>query len=228
MTDINESKLIEAIGARHSVRTYLDRKIDADAVSSLRALIAQCNAEAGLHIQLVTDEPNAFGKSFFAHYGKFSNVRNYICMVGRKDANQDGDIGYYGEKLVLYAQALGLNTCWVGLSYSKKNTHCELSPGEKIFTLIALGYGATQGVMRKSKTAQQVCADIDKMPDWFRRGVECALLAPTAINQQKFKFALQPDGSVKASTAWGPYSKVDLGIARYHFELGAGSPIKWT
>ena len=58
-------------------------------------------------------------------------------------------------------------------------------------------------------------------PDWFLRGVDAALLAPTAMNQQKFMFRLE-NGRVSARAGLGFYSKVDLGIAKYHFELGAG------
>jgi hypothetical protein len=64
------------------------------------------------------------------------------------------------------------------------------------------------------------------MPDWFRRGVEAAQLAPTAMNQQKFLFELN-GGKVKAIPMTGFYVKVDLGIAKYHFEVGAGEG-DWT
>ena len=48
------------------------------------------------------------------------------------------------------------------------------------------------------------------------------MLAPTAVNQQKFRFALVDQNTVKAGTAFGPYAKIDLGIAKLHFEIGAG------
>ena len=54
-----------------------------------------------------------------------------------------------------------------------------------------------------------------------KKGVEAALLAPTAVNQQKFYLTL--DGNkVKAKAGLGPCAKMDLGIVKYHFELGAG------
>ena len=52
--------------------------------------------------------------------------------------------------------------------------------------------------------------------------VACALLAPTAINQQKFKFSLHDGNKVSVKAGLGFYSKVDLGIVKYHFEIGAG------
>lgn len=52
-----------------------------------------------------------------------------------------------------------------------------------------------------------------------------ALLAPTAINQQKFKFILHPDGSVEARALFSlaGYTHIDLGIVTYHFEVAAGA-----
>ena len=212
--------MMEAMRARHSVRSYMDKPIPADVAGILEVEIAACNREGGLHIQLVQNEPQAFG-GFMARYGKFSGVKNYIALVGKKGPDLEEKCGYYGEKLVLLAQSLGLNSCWVALSYDKSKAACKLDAGEKLCIVIALGYGATQGVAHRSKSAAQVMEAKGEVPDWFRAGVEAALLAPTAINQQKFKFALE-DGAVAAKAGTGFYSKIDLGIVKYHFELGAG------
>ena len=208
------------MNARHSVRQYEDKPIPAEILAELKQEIEACNWEGGPHIQLVTDEPKAFD-CFMAHYGKFSGVKNYLALVGPKGADLDEKCGYYGERLVLLAQSLGLNSCWVAMSYDKSKAGCKLDAGEKLCVVISLGYGATQGVAHKSKSAEQVMAAKGEVPGWFRAGVEAALLAPTAMNQQKFKFVLE-DGVVAASAGMGFYSKVDLGIAKYHFELGAG------
>lgn len=212
--------IIEAIHARHSVRNYIDRPLADDIVARLRALIADYNTASGLNMQLVTGDPDTFD-CFWAHYGKFSGVTNYIALIGDPDAAEL--CGYYGEKLVLEAQMMGLNTCWVGLSYKKVPGRYTIAPGEKLHLVIALGYGTTQGVMHKSKTIDKVSKCHGNMPDWFRAGVEAALLAPTAVNQQKFRFELIGD-RVRATTGWGFYSKVDLGIAKLHFEIGSGKP----
>jgi len=62
----------------------------------------------------------------------------------------------------------------------------------------------------------------DATPQWFRNGMEAVLLAPTAINQQRFYFQQVGEHGVKAKALIGPCSKTDLGIVKYHFELGAG------
>ena len=213
-------ELMEAMRARHSVRSYTDKSIPADVADILEAEIAACNREGDLHIQLVKDEPQAFG-GFMARYGKFSGVKNYLALVGKKGPDLEEKCGYYGERLALLAQSLGLNSCWVAMSYDKSKAACKLDAGEKLCIVISLGYGATQGVPHKSKSSEEVMTAKGEVPAWFRAGVEAALLAPTAMNQQKFRFALE-DGAVAASAGMGFYSKIDLGISKYHFEVGAG------
>lgn len=212
-------ELLELMKNRHSVRSYTDKKIEGEVKENLEAFIQQCNREGDLHMQLIVDEPKCFS-TMMAHYGKFSNVKNYIAVVGKKSADLDERCGYYGEKVVLHAQSLGLNTCWVALTFSKSKAVFKVDGGEKLCLVIALGYGETAGVSHKSKSVQDV-SDAHEMPQWFKKGVEAALLAPTAMNQQKFTFHL--DGNeVHAEAGLGFYSKIDLGIVKYHFEAIAG------
>lgn len=213
-------QLADAIKNRHSVRQYTDKRIDEDILKALQNEIDACNKEAQLHIQLVTDEPKAFD-SFMAHYGKFSGVTDYIALVGRKCADLDEKCGYYGERLVLKAQQLGLNTCWVAMTYKKIPGAFKVDKGEKLTVVISLGYGKNQGVVHKSKTIEQVSNINAGSPEWLKAGIEAALLAPTAMNQQKFMFTYA-DGKVSVKAGKGIYTKVDLGIVKYHFEIGAG------
>ena len=218
--------LQEAITARHSVRKYIDKEIPVDIVTVLQDKIAEYNKVGNLNIQLVLNETRAF--TGMLSYGSFSGVRNYFVMVGKKGADLDERVGYYGEQLVLLAQTLGLNTCWVGLSYRKVPEAYNVGKDEKLACMIALGYGETQGVSHKIKTIEQVSNDSDLTPAWFKRGVEAALLAPTAVNQQKFSFEYVGMSNnrhlVRAKKGFSMigYTQMDLGIAKYHFEIGAG------
>lgn len=222
--------LQEAIVARHSVRQYKNQVIETDKVEQLRAAIDEANRMAGLHLQLVTDEPEAFAHGL-AKYGKFSEIRNYIALVCRK--GQDEQLGYHGERIVLLAQTLGLNSCWVGLTFSKQPDHYTIGPDEQLHGVIALGYGATQGVQHPVKPIEKFYkAPSANIPEWFKKGVEAAVLAPTAMNMQKFEFELLSDGRVAARTRFtlmGSYLKIDLGIVKCHFELGAGREnVRWA
>ena len=217
----------EAIQARHSVRAYKDQPLSEEIVKVLEDEIVKLNHEGQLHIQLICNEPKAF-QGTMAKYGKFRNANNYLVMVGKKADDLDERVGYFGEHLVLLAQTLGLNTCWVGLSYSKVPGTYVLEEGEKLACYIAIGYGETQGSGHKIKTVEQVSNASDITPSWFKKGVEAALLAPTAVNQQKFSFEYVGMSNnrhqVRAKKGFSMigYTKMDLGIAKYHFEIGAG------
>lgn len=211
---------IDAIYDRHSVRQYQNQPLSKEVIHALRSEIDACNQESGLHIQLVTNEPKAFD-SFMAHYGKFKGVTNYLALIGKKESSLEEKCGYYGEKLVLFVQELGLNTCWVAMTYSKIKTAFQVEKGEKLCIVIALGYGETQGLPHKSKSMEEVIQLDRPAPEWFRKGVEAALLAPTAMNQQKFLFRLDKN-RVSVKAGFGFYTKIDMGIVKYHFEIGAG------
>ena len=213
----------EAIVARHSVRKFADKPIETAKAASLRVEMEKLNAESGLNIQLVLDEPKAFSSGIWK-YGQFSGVKNYFVLAGPKGKVSEEKIGYYGEKMVLLAQTLGLNTCWVGLTYKKIPGAYTLRDGDVVHCVIALGYGTIPGVQHPLKPLEQFYEAAGAVPEWFRAGMEAALLAPTAINQQKFKFILHEGGKVeaKASFSMAGYTQIDLGIVKYHFEVGAG------
>lgn len=214
-------EIIELMKERHSVRQYTDKKIEKEKREVLNALIAKINQKAGLHIQIIYDEPKCFN-SMMAHYGKFDGVNNYIALV-REKSKPDEALGYYGEQIVLKAQELGLNTCWVAMTHGKSKA--QIDKGEKLICLISLGYGKTAGAAHKSKKLSEVCNYKKDMPEWFLSGMEAALLAPTAMNRQKFYFELLPDNSIKITCGKGLYTKLDLGIVKYHFEVVSGKRI---
>lgn len=218
--------LEQAMEQRHAVRSFEDRPLAAEHVAQLQELIDAINEESWLDVKLVLDEPEALS-SFMARRVGFRNARAYLAMIGPDGKGLDNAVGYYGEQLVLRAQQLGINSCWVGGTYKHVDRAYNVDFGEALKLIIALGYGADQGTPHTSKTPEQICPDYATMPAWFQRGVNAALLAPTALNQQKFSFKLGrklDDGvwEVIPKTKRGAYTKVDLGIAKYHFEIGAG------
>lgn len=216
--------LLQAMRERHSVRAYTAQKIEAEKRKNLDALIAACNEDGNLHIQIRYDDPDGFD-SRLAHYGSFRNVNNYIILAGKPSDTLQERCGYYGERIVLEAQKMGLNTCWTALTFHKRNVKRWISPDEKLVLVIAIGYGETQGTQHRSKPLGSVVETEAGLPDWFRTGAEAALLAPTAINQQKFKMCLKNGKPVIRIVGRGPYTKIDLGIVKYHFEVASGHTV---
>lgn len=227
--------IMKAIEERHSVRSFTDETISAEDRAALEDEVKSGNATGKLHMKLVWDEPEAFD-STMAHYGKFSNVRNYLIIAGPAGTNLEERGGYYGQRVALLAQQLGLNTCWVALTFKKRYVRKLVGEDDKLVCVVALGHGTSAGTSHKVKDAADVVKVPDGMdiPDWFIRGVDAALLAPTALNQQKFRIELIEPASdekprARIESTGGAYSNVDLGIARLHFELGAGTDaFKWA
>ena len=219
--------LLEAIKKRHSVRQYSDKKIEGDIKKDLLDVIDECNKESGLNIQLCLEKEEIFKGNFIARFSSFENVKNCIAIVGKKSKDLDEKTGYYGEKIVIKATQLGLNTCWAAGGYSKSKINIVMEKDEKLVIVIAIGYGIDDGKAHKIKPIEKLGSVKGEMPQWFKKGLESAQLAPTAQNQQKFKFILLNDNVVKAETSFGFFTKIDLGIAKYHFEVGADST-EWS
>lgn len=215
---------MEAIRARHSVRKYQNKKLEPSVASRLRAMLDACNEQGELHLQLLENPGDTFG-TVFARLSGLNSAPAAIACIGPDDETLEERIGYWGEKVVLFAQTLGLNTCWVGM-YKKDGCPADVREGEKLVIAIATGYGKDAGRLHKSKPIEKVCPGVKDTPSWFRAGVEAALLAPTAMNQQRYTFSMGKDGKVIATAEPGPYTKVDLGIVRYHFDIASAEAKK--
>lgn len=211
--------ILQVMKERHSVRQYKEQPIEQEKRAAIKKAVSEINAESGLQMQVFFDEPECFD-SFRAHYGKFKNVANYIAIVGTKQEQEKA--GYYGEKLVLQCQEMGLNTCWAAMTHGK--TKAAIGKRQKLLIVLSLGYGETQGVSHQSKNISEL-GKADEKTDWFVRGMEAVSLAPTAMNQQKFLFELK-NGKVTAKALSGFYTGIDLGIAKYHFEAATGHVVK--
>lgn len=209
---------MEAIRARHSVRAYQSRKIEPEKIGKLKALVEEVNAEGKLHLQFIEDAGKTFNRLLSRAMG-LASAPSVLACVGPDDGTLENRVGYYGERIVLAAQSMGLNTCWAG-TFNKSGVPAEVGKDERLVIVVAMGYGENQGHERRSKSVEQVSKAAGERPEWFDFGVKTALLAPTAINQQSFEIRLNADNSVEFTDKGGPFSAVDLGIVKYHFTVG--------
>ena len=120
----------DAIKQRHSVRQYKPDRIEDDKVALIKAKIHELNAEGNLHLQFIEDADKTYNKLFNKVAG-LGSAPSVIACVGKDTPGLDQRVGYYGEKLVLYAQTLGLNTCWTG-TFNRKNITADISEGERL------------------------------------------------------------------------------------------------
>lgn len=209
----------EAMKERHTVRKYIDRPIPSDLLEKLNTRIAENNQAHSLSLSLVTG--NADGLSVLAKMlGK--GVKNYIVLAGPDSTDLDEKLGYCGADMILYAQTLGLSSWWIGGMYNAKGAQKNMNSGTVcIHGVLAIGYGQTQGVPHKSKTAAEISRYKGTAPQWFIDGVDALLLAPTALNKQAF--SVKGSGNrVSLTCDSGHFAGIDLGIGKYHFEVGAG------
>ncbi len=213
--------LKEAMAARHTVRRYTGRPLPEDIARQLEERILQNNRAHGLQMRLVTESEEALPAVIRLAMAK--NVRNFIALAGPDAQGLDERLGWCGADLALYAQTLGLNSWWIGGTYRRSAVQksAGLAPGTRVAGVLAVGYGQTQGTPHRSKKAEEISIYRGQPPQWFTNGVNAVLLAPTALNKQAFTVRGEGD-IVLMSCDNGIFSGVDLGIGRYHFELGAG------
>lgn len=221
--------VMDTIRARHSVREFDGRAPEGAALEALKAAIGECSRESGLNIQLVTDNPEAF--QVVARFGLIHGAVANVAFVTGKGEADDEAIGFWGQKIVLAAQEAGLNTCWVAMSSRRKNKAVRTA-GEKVRLVVAVGYGTTQGVARKTKPAAELATiECAETPVWFETAMEAAQLAPTAMNNQNFHVTLRADGKTVAIEApKGGWNMVDLGIVKRNFQEAAdelGADWRW-
>ena len=196
-----------AMHERHMVRKYLDKPIPADIVETLNDRIRKLNNDHGIEMKLITEDKSAF-----------STVVRLI--LGKEADDLSEKLGYASADIMLFAQTLGLNTWWVGGTFNR-GIQSQVSPDDKVIGVVAIGYGATQGIPHKSKKPEEVSSYIGETPKWFKDGITAALLAPTALNRQPFNII--GDGNRVAITCEGGiFAGANLGLVKYHFEIGAG------
>lgn len=215
----------EAMKARHMVRKYINKPIPMKVVELLQTRIAENNEKYNLSIKLHTNDTSAFNAVIKLILAK--GVQNFFVMAGPDTTDLDEKLGYSGADLMLYAQTLGLNTWWVGETFNKGKLNAEAN-GNKVIGIITVGYGTTDGKPHKSKEYKDVAVYEGEIPAWFQAGVEAALLAPTALNKQAFTIKGK-ENKVKMTCDNGIFTGADLGLAKYHFELGAGTDnFEWS
>ena len=224
---------VETIRERHSVREYDGKPLSRAEFDALGAVVEEFVRESGLDIQLVGDNSEVF--NVIARFGLIRGCRTHVAFVvddvKAGDVASDEAIGYWGQKIVLAAQDMGLNTCWCALC-SRKKSHAVVAPGKKIRLIIAVGHGKTQGFSRKTKSVEALSSvECAKAPAWFAAAMEAAQLAPTAMNNQNFKITLLSDGkTVRIDALQSGLNVIDEGIVRCNFEIAAneaGADWRW-
>ena len=208
----------EAMQKRHMVRKYTDKPLSDEIIAKINERIELNNKTYNLNMKLMIN--NSKGVSSIMKLIMAKGVNNIIILAGDVSGNLDERLGYSGADIMLYAQTLGLNTWWVGGTFNRSVS--SYVDNKKVTGIIAIGYGQTQGVPHKSKNVEDVSKyEGTIIPSWFISGVDGALLAPTALNKQDFML-IGNGNRVKIECSNGIFTGSNVGLIKYHFELGAG------
>ena len=227
-----------AIELRKSRRHYTSEPISEEITESLQALVKEINRETGLHLQMVFNHGEAFS-GLRRSYGLFSGVQNYLVLAGDTTLPDTYEkLGYYGEKWVLHATIHGLGTCWVAGTYDKKSVHCHLESNEEIAAVIPFGnYLEKEPIVarmlrkqihRNTKGIDELLNVADQPPNWVIKAMKYVVKAPSAANRQPVRFTYSDDLVMASVPGDSNMQLLDLGIAKLHFEIGAGGGIwRW-
>ena len=196
----------ETILHRKSQRSFREEELKEELIRKIQEEVSEVNAESALAIEFVEDGSRAF-RHFGKSYGLFKNVRS-----------------------LLLAEGLGLDTCWVGGTFDRESF--SYPEEEDVQAVILLGYAGESGLKEKimnsflptKKRPWESRIEGDSpYPKWVREGMEAVALAPSALNKQKPFFHYHE--GILTATVENTYEMdlVDLGIAKYHFEVAVGS-----
>ena len=235
--------IYEAVERRISCRSYADKEVETEILDNLRQYIESINQESGCHFQLYGprgEEETAIDVTPSVFVGP---VYHYIACVGPNNIIGSEKIGYYGEKLVLYATQLGLGTCWVVSNYKRETLRYKAGSQELLLGVITLGYAMRRTPTRqwliranfrqKDKTPEQlIVSDTDEIPDWIADGVKCVIIGPSGANMMPFIFewkkgALSAYMDIHMLGKTIPFQIINLGIAKLHFEIGSRKHGTW-
>jgi len=223
---MEDKDLYNAIWKRRSIRAFSDKHIEKDKIEALRRSISSQNEISGLTMEIIEESDSFHSLKAF----RFKNVRSVITVKGKtNDPHLYEKCGYYGERIVLEATALGLGTCWVAATFNKKSSSLDIKDDETIVCAIPVGYGVDgmsastdvpDAPHRKTKSVSDFLDGNTDVPDWVMAAIKAVQFAPTAMNNQRTKFHYV-NGTLSAQTKEGRMNMVDFGITKFHFELAA-------
>lgn len=220
--------MLEVIEKRISRRNFKDIMLKENDVVKLNEIIENINNESRLNIAVEVDAKQAF-KGLTKSYGLFHGVNSAVVLKGQAGEDLFEKAGYYGEKLVLEATKLGFGTCWVGGSFDHNYFEYD---GEEVVCIIAIGY-VTKKLSIREKLIHNVLHNSDHhnndnlkatrvITEDEKMAFEAIQLAPSAKNRKVIKLNYIEEEVVISTINDYHFDMVDLGIAKYHFELVTG------
>ena len=251
-----DKSVIELIKTRRSYRSYANKDIDQEALNKFEVYLDQINNEAGSRARVIILSNEANGeKRKLGTYGFISGSKTFLIGILDRQTNDALQFGYLFEKVILKATELGLQTCWMGGTFKKKDfsQHIDMDSHEYIAIVSPIGYSSEQKRLVE-KTIRSFSGS-DKRKPWeelffdevfapltldsageYALPLEMVRLGPSASNIQPWRIVKQGNDfhfylvRKKGHSFAYDMQLNDIGIAKCHFQLTAaelGLPGEW-
>ena len=215
---IDKESLLNILEKRHAVRRFSSIPLDNDERERIYYLLKDLNEGKKVRMEAFVDEPDAFDCPS-AKFMRFKNANNYIAFFVPKDSDEAlVEAGEVGALVSLSLLLMGLGSCFVAGTFSRKKSHAQPKDGEKLPFVLAFGRGG--GKPHNAKAFSKLSKDYENGPEWFKKGIESIALAPSSINRFPYVFSLE-NGEAVGVPYGDSLSLIDLGIAKFYFDLSA-------
>ncbi len=246
--------MLDIIQRRKSIRSYIDRTLDSEIKSQIEQILTSRQAGFFGHtarfVLVEKDTASKQEKVKLGTYGFIKGARYFIAGAMQHGPLAEVDYGYIMEGIVLEMTRLGLGTCWLGGTFSRKEYAQVLHLDEShwIPAILALGYAKEKrGAMDK---LVRWGAKGDKRLHWSRlffegdfskplereaagdyaEVLEAVRIGPSASNKQPWRILKDERGlhlilnrtpGYRKWSASTDLQQLDAGIAMCHFETSA-------
>ena len=235
MDESNLKELYDAISKRMSVREYGEEIVKPELCDKIDAFIEKINKEEDIFQSKTRFLLMREDFSRFWTFGFIGGSKYWLCGCTNKD-KEFSEVAFClkMEKIILYITSLGLDTCWLGGTYTAScfTKALNLTENEKLVCVSPVGYrnpnkkGLVSYFMKRKRNewAKNFFFEKGNQPmtedkcDFFNKDIiEAIRWIPSGMNKQNYSVVFKEHTAhVFAGSSWG---LMDGGIAMAHVEI---------
>ncbi|MFC1958961.1 nitroreductase family protein [Chloroflexota bacterium] len=243
--NVPASRWHRVIEGRRSRRHFVERLPKENQLNNIQLICNSFQPFGNARAILVKEAPAQVfkGISIIGSYGRIRGAKAFLAFVGNtKSPMVQEQVGYTGEGIILEAEAMNLNTCWVGGSFRREvvNSLIDIRQDEKVFAITPIGYAIKKpkfeeklmtvfGLAHRRKPLSDLVIGLKEAewPKWMKASLEAARLAPSAINRQPWRFIAEENiitvalNDKKLQIDSTMSKRLCCGIAMLHIEVAA-------
>jgi nitroreductase len=232
--------IIQSIEQRRSVRSYTGEPLKKEHADSITNYIASLTAPFGINARINLIHTHTGGERIkLGTYGYIGGASDYLTLVYEEAPLAEEGAAYLFEQVILFCTGLGLGTCWLGGSFSRKDFAGQLSlkPEERLRIVSPVGYPDNKkrlvetlinapGKHKSRKPFENLffyknfaTPLSETLAGVYRKPLEMVRIAPSANNSQPWRIVFDERAlHFYHRSAFGGFSAIDMGIALCHFQ----------